>query len=110
MINLHNRSVLLGVLGMSGALVAQAAVVPTFTKDVARILQANCQECHRPGEIGPFSLLTYEQTRPWASAIKTSVLQRKMPPWHADPHFGKFSNDRSLSQKDIDMLVAWANG
>src|SRR6478672_4486429 len=95
------------------AVVVQAFAIcatPTFTKDVAPILQKNCQECHRPGEIGPFPLLTYEEARPWAVAIKESVRQKKMPPWHADPHYGKFSNDRSLAQRDIETLVAWADG
>ena len=85
-----------------GALLSAAS--PTYTKDIAPILQKNCQECHRPGEIGPFPLLNYEQTRPWAAAIKESVLQKKMPPWFADPHYGKFSNDRSLSSRDISIL------
>src|SRR6202140_1158804 len=86
-----------------------AAPSVTFTKDVASILQKNCQGCHRPGEAAPFSLLTYEQARPWAKAMKEAVLLKKMPPWFADPHFGKFSNDRSLSQKEVDTLVAWAD-
>src|ERR1700694_415063 len=81
----------------------------TFTKDVAPILQRNCQTCHRPGEAAPFSLLTYEQARPWAKAIKSAVLQKKMPPWCADPKFGKFSNEASLSQREIDTLVAWVD-
>src|SRR4051812_24924764 len=58
-----------------------AAPDPTFTKDVLPILQARCQECHRPGEIGPMPLLNYQQARPWAAAIKESVRLRKMPPW-----------------------------
>src|SRR5206468_9079747 len=73
------------------------------------LLQAHCQECHRPGDIGPMPLLTYSQARPWAAAIKESVRLRKMPPWFADPHFGKFANDRTLSQAEIDTLVAWAD-
>src|ERR1700676_1918247 len=81
----------------------------TFTKDVAPILQQNCQTCHRPGEAAPFSLLTYEQARPWAKAIKDAVLKKKMPPWFADPQFGKFSNDSSLSQSEIHTLVAWVD-
>src|SRR5216683_5530585 len=81
----------------------------TYYKDVAPILQRSCQECHRPGEIGPFSLLTYEQARPWAASIKASVLQKKMPPWFADQHYGKFSNDRSLAAKDIATIVSWVN-
>src|SRR5216684_4312786 len=91
---------------------ALAATVPssvTFTKDVAPVLEKNCQGCHRPGEAAPFPLLTYEQARPWAKAMKEAVLLKKMPPWFADPHYGRFANDRSLSQKEIDTLVAWAD-
>jgi mono/diheme cytochrome c family protein len=80
---------------------------PTFTKEVARILQKNCQVCHRPGEAGPFSMLTYEQTRPWAAAIREAVKTRKMPPWFADPQYGKFSNASALTQDEIDTLAAW---
>ncbi len=86
-----------------------SAASPTFTKDVAPILQRSCQGCHRPGEAAPFSLLTYEQTRPWAKAIRAAVLTRKMPPWFADPHYGKFSNDSSLKQSEIDTLTAWVD-
>ena len=82
---------------------------PTFSKDVAPIVQQHCQTCHRPGEAAPFSLLTYKEARPWANSIKEAVVLRKMPPWFADPHFGKFSNDRTMPQRDIDTLVAWVN-
>src|SRR5437773_7335811 len=85
-------------IAFSWSLLAQTpahAATPTFTKNVAPILQARCQDCHRPGEAAPFSLLTYEQARPWAKAIKAAVLTRKMPPWFADPHYGKFKNDSS---------------
>jgi hypothetical protein len=81
----------------------------TFSKDVAPILVKNCQGCHRPGETAPMSLLTYQEARPWAKAIREAVVLRRMPPWYADSHFGKFSNDRSLSQSEIDTLVAWAD-
>jgi hypothetical protein len=81
----------------------------TFSKDVAPVLQKNCQSCHRPGEAAPFSLLTYQQARPWAKAMKQAVLERKMPPWFADPRYGHFRNDRSLAQKDIDTLVSWVD-
>jgi hypothetical protein len=80
----------------------------TFTKDVAPVLQKNCQGCHRPGEAAPFSLLGYEQARPWAKAMKEAVRLKKMPPWFADPRYGNFSNDRSLSQKEIETIAAWA--
>jgi hypothetical protein len=81
---------------------------PTYTKDVTPILQKHCQSCHRPGEAAPFSMLTYETTRPWAGAMKLAVRQKVMPPWYADPQVGHFSNDRSLSQDEIDTIVAWA--
>jgi hypothetical protein len=92
------------VLGQMGSMSA-----PTFTKDVAPILQKNCQTCHRAGEAAPFPLLTYEQVRPWASSIKLVVQQKIMPPWFADPAYGHFSNDRALTAKEISTLVAWAN-
>ncbi len=82
----------------------------TFSKDVLPILQKNCQSCHRPGQIGPFSLLSYKEARPWAKAIKGAVASRTMPPWLADPQYGHFDNDRSLKQSDIDTIVAWVNG
>src|ERR1041385_7620784 len=100
---------------ISGLLFAFASIAATnpspvtFTKDVAPVFQKNCQGCHRPGEAAPFSLLTYEQARPWAKAMKEAVLLKKMPPWYADPHYGKFANDRSLSEKEIDVIAAWAD-
>ena len=66
--------------------------IPTYSKDVAPILQKNCQVCHRPGEAGPFSLLTYEGARRRATKIRDAVGDRRMPPWFADPHHGRFSN------------------
>jgi hypothetical protein len=82
---------------------------PTFYKDVLPIFQKNCQVCHRPGEIGPMPLLDYESVRPWAKSIKASVLSRKMPPWFADPNFGRFANDRRLSDADIGKIAAWVD-
>ena len=82
---------------------------PTFYRDVAPVLEKHCQECHRPGEAAPMSLLTYSEARPWAKAIKQAVLSHKMPPWYADPHFGKWSNDRSLSQAEANTLAAWVD-
>jgi hypothetical protein len=86
-----------------------AEPTPSFYKEVLPVLQGNCQGCHRPGEVAPISFLTYESTRPWAKAIKEAVLTKKMPPWFADPHVGKFANDRSLSKSDIQTLVSWAD-
>jgi len=84
--------------------------VPTFTKDVVPILYKNCATCHRPGEIAPMSLLTYAEARPWAKSIRDEVAEATMPPWHADPKHGKFTNDRSLAAADKDVLTRWANG
>jgi hypothetical protein len=81
----------------------------TFTKDVAPIIYNRCIECHRTGEIAPMSLLTYQEVRPWAKSIRQRVVERQMPPWSADPHYGKFSNDPSLSQKEIDTIVSWVD-
>jgi hypothetical protein len=89
---------------------AQAPQSPTFHKDVLPILQENCQSCHRPGQIGPMSLLTYENARPWARAIKAKVVAREMPPWFADPHYNQFTNDRRLSDRDLATIVSWVDG
>src|SRR5271165_1852151 len=89
---------------------AWAATAPsqvTFHKDIEAILQNHCQECHRPGEIAPFSLLSYKEARPWAKAIRQNVVSKTMPPWFADPQYGHFANDRSLSQAEIDAITAW---
>src|SRR5215469_9868426 len=81
----------------------------TFTKDVLPILEKNCQSCHRPGQIAPMPLLAYENARPWAKAMKSAVVTRKMPPWFADPQVGHFGNDRSLKQGEIDAIAKWAD-
>ena len=81
----------------------------TFAKDVAPILQENCQTCHRPGDIAPMSLLTYQEARPWAKSIRQVVSDRTMPPWHADAAAGNFANDSSLSEQEISTLVAWVD-
>lgn len=86
---------------------AEPAAAPTFTKDIAPIFFKNCAECHRPGEIAPMSLMTYKEVRPWAKAIREQVVNREMPPWHADPAHGQWSNDKRLPQKDIDAITAW---
>ncbi len=81
----------------------------TFNKDVLPILQKNCQSCHRPGQIAPMSLLTYQSARPWAKAMKSAVVQRMMPPWFADAQYGHFTNDRSLKPEDIDTIARWVD-
>ena len=83
---------------------------PTFYKEVLPILQRNCQSCHRPGQIAPFSLLTYESARPWARSIRTKVESRQMPPWFADPHVSEFSNNPSLTDGQIETIVKWVDG
>jgi hypothetical protein len=97
------------IAGCLMGVAAFAAAAPTFDKDVMPILQANCQQCHRPGEIAPMSLLTYTEARPWAKAIKAAVVSQKMPPWFADPKIGHFANDRRLSEAQIQTLVAWVD-
>jgi hypothetical protein len=84
---------------------------PTFTKDVARIFQAKCESCHRPDSIAPMSLVTYEESRPWARSIKSRVAVRQMPPWHIDATIGiqEFKNDRSLSDDEIKTIVRWVD-
>jgi hypothetical protein len=81
---------------------------PTFYKNVLPILQDHCQSCHRAGEVAPMPLVTYGQTRPWADAIAQSVEVKMMPPWFADPRYGHFANDPSLSGQEIATLLTWA--
>jgi hypothetical protein len=84
----------------------------TFTKDVAAILQKHCQMCHRPGTVAPMSLLTYEDVRPRAKAIKAKVVAREMPPWFIDKNVGvqHFDNDTSMTDQEIATIVAWVDG
>jgi hypothetical protein len=82
----------------------------TFAKDVAPIFNKACIECHRAGEIGPFALTSYKESRPWARSIKEKVVAKTMPPWLADPNHGKFANDRSLSEKEIATIADWVDG
>src|SRR5580698_10429774 len=79
---------------------------PTFTKDVAPIFQAKCEECHRKGTSAPMSLATFDEARPWAKSIKQRVATRNMPPWHIDKTVGiqHFSNDRSLNDDQIATI------
>jgi hypothetical protein len=81
----------------------------TFSKDIAPIVQQHCQSCHRPGEGTPFSMMTYEEARPWATAMKQMVVTRAMPPWFEDGHTEKFENNRSLTQAQIDTIAAWVD-
>src|SRR5690349_12213284 len=83
----------------------------TFSKDIAPILQEKCQECHHKGSMAPMSLVTYEETRPWAKSMRERVIKRQMPPWHIDKTVGvqKFKNDMSLSDEQIATIVRWVD-
>jgi mono/diheme cytochrome c family protein len=96
-------------LGFSESAGAQARSSVSYAKDVAPLLHRSCASCHRPSMFAPMSLLTYEETRPWARAIKQRVVRREMPPWSADAPHGMFRNDPRLSQADIDTIVAWVD-
>jgi hypothetical protein len=103
----------LGVV-LVGSGLAAAADAPkqvTFSKDVAPILQAKCQECHQPNSIAPMSLISFQEARPWARSIKERVAARQMPPWHIDRSVGvqKFKNDMSLSDAQVDTIVKWVD-
>ena len=89
--------------------IATAAPDVTFTRDVAPILHARCVVCHRAGEVAPMALLTYQDARPWARAIKDKVVARQMPPWFADPAVGAFANDPRLSAEDIATISRWVD-
>jgi hypothetical protein len=82
----------------------------TFAKDVSRILQNRCQTCHHAGTAAPFTLASFEDAVHWSDTIREVIKQNRMPPWHADPHFGKFSNDRRLTKEEKETLLAWLNG
>lgn len=92
------------------AMLSLAAAQPvTFTEHVAPILMDHCVSCHRPGEVAPMSLLTFDEVRPWAKGIRKAVAERQMPPWDADPSVGRFTNDISLTEAEIDTIVSWVD-
>jgi hypothetical protein len=111
------RRVIAAIGGVSGILLLMSSqpaaqsgkAAPTYNREVAPIINRSCSECHRPEQVAPMSLLSYQEVRPWARAIKAKVVAREMPPWHADPKHGKFKNDRSLSQAEIDTISAWVD-
>src|SRR5262245_66091356 len=94
----------------ASAMAADSPKQVTFTKDVAPIFQEKCESCHRPDNMAPMSLRTYEEARPWVRSIAQRVGSRQMPPWHIDKTIGiqKFKNDRSLSDEQIETIQAWA--
>jgi peroxiredoxin len=109
---LAGKPVTQSVTSVSGCVIARA-VKPktdgsvTYARDVSRILQRNCQECHREGQIGPMALLSYEDAANWSETIREVVEQQRMPPWHADPRYSKFSNDRRMASEDREALLRW---
>lgn len=82
---------------------------PTFSNEVVRIFQNNCQTCHHPGDIAPFSLMTYREARPWARAIQEQVVLRQMPPWKAAVNCGEFQNERRLTDEEISTISRWVD-
>jgi thiol-disulfide isomerase/thioredoxin/mono/diheme cytochrome c family protein len=109
---LAGKPVSVAATPVAGCLIARAVkpkaeATVTYAKHVSRILQKNCQECHRPGQIGPMSLLSYDDALNWADSIEEVVRDNRMPPWHADPRYGKFRNDRRLPAEDRKALLAW---
>jgi hypothetical protein len=97
--------------GMIGLARPAAAQQVTFARDVAPILHRSCATCHRPGDIAPMALLTYNDVRPWARAIKERVARRQMPPWFLDRNIGiqHYKNDPSLSEQEIATIVKWVD-
>src|SRR5689334_404730 len=113
MARMHTMMSIVGALAIAGPAVAADAPKPvTFSKDVAPIFQAKCQECHQPNSIAPMSLITFQDARPWARSIKERVVTRQMPPWHIDQSVGvqKFKNDMSLTKEQIDTIARWVDG
>jgi len=107
-----------GLVALSAVLVGTAPRISadeqrqvTFSKDVAPIFQAKCQDCHQPNSIAPMSLITYQDARPWARSIKERVGSRQMPPWHIDKSVGiqKFKNDMSLTDDQVATIVNWVD-
>jgi len=97
-----------GIFAAAPAAAPAAPPVPTFSRDVAPILYRNCVQCHRQGEIAPMSLLTYEEVRPWARAIRKATAEGVMPPWHADAPTGTFENERRLTAAEKEVIARWA--
>src|SRR5262245_62013742 len=109
------RLILVGIVAVIVAAPSIDGQIPaareiTFTKDLAPILLEHCVYCHRPGDIAPFSMLTFAEVRPWARSIKRQVLIKRMPPWFADPNHGDFINAKRLSDSEMETIVRWVDG
>ena len=103
-------TLLTAVAAVSAPAPKDSSASVTFNKDVLPILQKNCQNCHRPGEVAPMSLVTYQDARPWAKAIKAAVVTQKMPPWFMDAKYDhRYSDVRRLNEADVKTLAAWAD-
>jgi cytochrome c553 len=114
-----NRRIISVLIGLPACLSAIALMTEskagvkkgvTFSEDVAPIFHRHCAACHRPGGMGPMSLVNFKDARPWAKSIRESVINRQMPPWPADARYGHWSNDRRLSDADLNTIVAWVDG
>ncbi|HEX9224977.1 MAG TPA: cytochrome c, partial [Candidatus Acidoferrales bacterium] len=106
------RFVAVLVLLVSASLLSAHTVITTkitWSREVSRIAYQHCAFCHHDGG-SSFSLMTYEEARPWAEAIKQQVIARRMPPWNAVKGFGEFKNDRGLTQEEIGIIANWVTG
>src|SRR5262245_50539164 len=104
-------AVLLALHGASGAAGQQRGQTVSFSRDIAPILFEHCAVCHRPGALCPMSLMSYQEARPWARAIREQVSARRMPPWKAEPGYGgPFVGDRRLSDEQIALIQQWVDG
>ena len=105
-------AVMLLLFSPTAAVAQDADTTPTFAKDIAPIFQKNCQQCHRPGSLGPMSLTTYQEVRPWARSIKNRVVLGEMPPYRYDRHVGiqELEGDLRLSESEIEMIARWVDG
>ena len=104
-------AVMLLLFSPTAAVAQDADTTPTFAKDIAPIFQKNCQQCHRPGSLGPMSLTTYQEVRPWARSIKNRVVLGEMPPYRYDRHVGiqELEGDLRLSESEIEMIARWVD-
>ena len=109
--NVGRLVVVLGAVAAPAVAQGQVPEAPTFTKDIAPIFKAKCEACHRPESIGPMSLRTYAEARPWARSIRARVEARQMPPWHVDRTVGiqSFKNDRSLTDDQVATVLKWVD-
>lgn len=107
------QALLVGIVVIASSWLILAAPAsgqaPTWTNEVGPLLAQKCMNCHRPSQVAPMSLLRYEDARRWAQSIRTVVQERIMPPWHADPRYGHFGNDRSLTDEQIRTIVSWVD-